>query len=43
LKEKYIANMTRNLRHLVEDIPSAQETEEAVINWQKQAASQVVK
>ncbi|WP_319585960.1 U32 family peptidase [uncultured Desulfobulbus sp.] len=43
LKEKYIANMTRNIRHLVEDIPSAQETEEAVLNWQKQAASQVVK
>jgi collagenase-like PrtC family protease len=43
LKEKYITNMARNIRHLVEDIPSAQETEEAVLNWQKQAASQVVK
>lgn len=42
LKEKYIANMTRNLQHLVRDIPTAQETREAVTNWQEQAAEQVI-
>ena len=42
LKDKYVANMARNLRHLVQDIPSAQETEDAVINWQEQAAGQVI-
>lgn len=42
LKDQYVANMTRNLRHLVTDIPSAQETREAVTNWQEQAAEQVI-
>ena len=42
LKDKYIANMARNIQQLVHNIPSAQETEEAVLNWQEQAAGQVI-
>jgi collagenase-like PrtC family protease len=42
LKDQYVTNMTRNLRHLVADIPSAQETKEAISNWQEQAAEQVI-
>jgi collagenase-like PrtC family protease len=42
LKEQYIANMARNLRNLVEEIPSATESRDAVRLWQEQAALQVV-
>jgi collagenase-like PrtC family protease len=42
LKDQYVANMARNLRHLVQDIPSAQETQDAVTSWQEQAAEQVI-
>jgi collagenase-like PrtC family protease len=42
LKDKYVANMATNLRHLVQDIPSAEASQEAVRQWQEQAARQVV-
>lgn len=42
LKQRYVANMARNLRRLVEEIPSAQESRRAVRTWQEQAARQVV-
>ncbi|MDD3815734.1 MAG: U32 family peptidase [Desulfocapsaceae bacterium] len=42
LKDKYILNMSRNIKHLVEDIPSSQETQQAITNWQEQAAKQVI-
>ncbi len=42
LKDKYVVNMARNLRRLVEEIPSAEESRLAVQQWQKQAEQQVV-
>jgi collagenase-like PrtC family protease len=43
LREQYIANMQRNIRHLVEDMPTAEQTKAAFAQWQQQAARQVVK
>lgn len=43
LREQYIANMQRNIRHLIEDIPTAEQTEAAFCQWQQQAARQVIK
>lgn len=43
LREQYIANMHRNIRHLVEDIPTVEQTEAAFALWQKQASRQVLK
>jgi hypothetical protein len=42
LKDKYILNMSCNLRHLAQDIPSAQETQQVITSWQEQAAEQVI-
>lgn len=43
LREQYIVNMNRNIRHLVEDIPTAEQTEAIFAQWQRQAARQVIK
>lgn len=43
LREQYIANMHRNIRHLVEDIPTLEQTEAAFALWQQQASRQVLK
>jgi collagenase-like PrtC family protease len=43
LKDQYVANMTRNLHRLVDEIPSAEQSREAVSDWQEQAALQAVK
>lgn len=43
LREQYIANMHRNIRHLVEDIPTLEQTEAALALWQQQASRQVLK
>lgn len=43
LREQYIVNMQRNIRHLVEDVPTAEQTEAAFCQWQQQAARQVIK
>ncbi|MDD2463576.1 MAG: U32 family peptidase [Desulfobulbus sp.] len=43
LREGYIANMDRNLRQLVERIPTTQQTQKAREQWAKQAKRQVIK
>ena len=43
LREQYIANMNRNIRQLVEDIPTPEQTRAAFTQWQRQAARQVIK
>jgi collagenase-like PrtC family protease len=43
LRKKYIDNMERNLRKLVNHIPSSSETASAEKRWIKQAGKQVVK
>ena len=43
LRQQYINNMDRNLRHLVEAIPTALQTEASFAQWQQQAARQVIK
>lgn len=43
LRDRYIANMQRNIRQLVEEIPSAEQSEAAFAQWQRQAARQVIK
>ena len=43
LREQYIANMNRNIRQLVEDIPTPEQTQAAFTQWQRQAARQVIK
>ncbi len=42
LKKRYISNMKKNLRHLVEKIPSAKDEEEAKQTWRQQAAGQII-
>lgn len=43
LRERYIVNMHCNIRQLVEEIPSAEQSEAAFAQWQRQAAHQVIK
>ena len=43
LRQQYINNMDRNLRHLVEAIPTALQTAASFAQWQQQAARQVIK
>lgn len=43
LREGYIANMNRNIRRLVNDIPTAEQTLAASAQWRQQAARQVIK
>ena len=43
LRQQYINNMDRNLRHLVEAIPTALQTAASFALWQQQAARQVIK
>ncbi|MGD9949294.1 MAG: U32 family peptidase [Desulfobulbus sp.] len=43
LRKQYIANMDRNLQHLVEHIPTTEETQKAREQWQQQAKRQVLK
>lgn len=43
LRQRYIANMERNLRQLVEQIPTAEQTLKARDQWHKQAERQVIK
>lgn len=43
LRERYIANMERNLIRLVERMPTAEETRQAGAQWQQQAKRQVIK
>jgi collagenase-like PrtC family protease len=43
LRQHYITNMNRNIRHLVEDIPTTEQTQAAFAQWLRQAARQVIK
>jgi collagenase-like PrtC family protease len=43
LRQHYISNMERNIRHLVEDIPTPEQTEATFVQWQQQASRQVIK
>ena len=42
LRAGYVANMERSLRHLVEDVPTTEQTAAAFARWQRQAGRQVI-
>ena len=42
LRARYVANMERSLRHLVEDVPTPEQTAAAFVQWQRQAGRQVI-